>query len=67
MKPQEKSDLFKKELLDLLSKYGAEIVIEDVGVVDEENVLVAYFKYDVEMFLEHGVGIAPKIEFGNYI
>jgi hypothetical protein len=67
MTPLEKQQNFKKELKQLLKKYGAEISLEDFGRnYDVDNKIVVDFEFDESLYNENGTGIIPQLILGYY-
>ena len=65
---EEKQKQFKVELSTLLSKYKAEITLEDFGrnyMRDEK--MVVTFGYDETLVEENGSGIIPDLVLGTYV
>ena len=68
MTQEEKQKQFKVELCTLLSKYKAEITLEDFGsnyMRDEK--MVVTFGYDETLVEENGSGIIPDLVLGTYV
>jgi len=67
MTPQQKQDNFKKELLDLLRNYEAEITLEQFSFkYGVEEKIVVNFKFDESLFEENNTGIIPDLVLGKY-
>ena len=64
----EKQQDFKRELSQLLSKYKAEISLEDFGRAYMRNdKMVVTFGYDERLVEENGSGIIPDLVIGTFI
>lgn len=67
MTPLEKQQNFHKELKALLAKYNAELNIErETRGYFEEQKMVVDFEFDESFFEEHGTGIIPQLNLGEW-
>ncbi len=68
MKPIEIQQKFHNELKKLLSKYKAEICLQqfETRFLPEEKIVVN-FEYDESLFEENGTGIIPDLVIGSFI
>lgn len=63
----EKQQSFLSELKQILTKYNAEITIEDLGTDwVEDNKIVVNFDYDESFFEKEKTGIVPQLVIGNF-
>ena len=68
MTQEEKQKQFKVELCTLLSKYKAEITLEDFGSnYKHKKKMVVTFGYDETLVEENGSGIIPDLVLGTYV
>ena len=63
----EKQQSFLSDLKSLLTKYNAEITIEDFGYNwSEDNKIVVNFEYDESFFEKENTGIVPQLILGRW-
>ena len=68
MTPKEKQENFHKELIDLLGRYKAEIIIEDFarGYSSDPKIVVNFY-WDEDLIEENNTGRVDDLILGTYI
>jgi hypothetical protein len=68
MEEKEKQVNFNLELIALLKKYNAEIILQDFGreYMRDEKIVVT-FGYDENLYQEKGSGIIPDLILGTFV
>jgi len=67
MTPEEKQQLFHKELKELLIKFDAYLIVEDFGKgYSHDYKMVAEFNYDESMAKTNDTGVVPNLLIGSY-
>ena len=62
MTPLAKQERFHEELKELLTKYKADILLEDFGKGYQiDYKIIVEFEYDESFYKEHGTGIIPDL------
>ena len=65
---KDKVEQFKKELMELLAKYDAELVIEDFGKEwSSDEMMVVNFRWDEDLANRTNDGIVPDLVIGRWI